>query len=61
MTQKLTQIIVSPETAVFPIQTKRERLFHVWVARNKKAARTRSRQKLARATNQVRVHPKGAP
>lgn len=52
MTQKLTQIIesaaVSPETAISPIKTKREKLLHVWIARNKKAARTRRRQKIAR-------------
>jgi hypothetical protein len=51
MTQKLTRIIqdpVSPETAISPIQTKKDRLLHVWIARNKKAARTRKRLKLAR-------------
>jgi hypothetical protein len=42
MIQKLTREIVSPEMAVSPIKTKREKLLHVWIARNKKAARTRS-------------------
>jgi hypothetical protein len=51
MRQKLTRIIesASPETAVSPIKTKRERLLHVWVARNRKAARSRKRQAAARA------------
>ena len=52
MTQKLTKIIqsevVSPETAISPIQTKQDRLLPVWIARNRKAARTRKRLKLAR-------------
>ena len=53
MTQKLTRIILESaatrENADFPIQTKRERLAHVWRANAKKAWATRKRQAAARS------------
>lgn len=53
MTQKLTRIILESaatrENADFPIQTKRERLAHVWRANAKKAWATRKRMAAARA------------
>jgi hypothetical protein len=52
--QKLTRIIATPENAVSPIKTKRERLFHVYSANSKKAWRSRKRVAAARAASEAK-------